>query len=112
MTTFTSAIYKWLRAEPLMPATVKIWKADLAEPADRIVSFATELHSDVERLLRSMAVSFGPDETETQLLLNIVDLVLSHVVWSRIAGQLLKDFGTAEPTGYTFAPPTLAPSAN
>lgn len=109
--TFTAAIYRALKRDPEMGETVKCWRVP-GEPAD-VTGFADQLREDIAVLLRSVAVSFGPDEAETQLLLNIVEQVLTRVVWGNIARALLKDFGAdGEQAGYSASLPSLAPSAN
>jgi hypothetical protein len=110
--TFTSAIYRALKRDPEMPETCKLWRADGTTAEEQAIAFADELREDIENLLRSVAVGFGPDEVETQLLLNIADQVISHVAWSRISRALLKDFAPADQDGYHFSAPSLLPSVN
>src|SRR5450755_3182046 len=113
MPTFTQILYRYLKQHPDTPLAVKEWKADLQEPAEQVTSYAGQLHEDVALLLRSVAVSFGPDEDETQMLVALAEAVLARVVWSRIARALLKHFGgAAEQAGYSVLLPSLVPSIN
>ena len=90
--TFTVAIYRALRRDPDMPETCRQWHAAALSPENRVIKFAGELYRDVKMLLRSAAMSYTADEVDNELLLAVADQVVLHVVWSRIARQLMKDF--------------------
>lgn len=111
MKTFTTVLYHYLKCQPETPLACQEWRAEQAEESAQIVSYAEALHTDVAQLLRSAAAAFTPDADETHLLLDLADVVLTHINFGRIARTLLKE-NAAEQAGYSASLPSLLPSIN
>jgi hypothetical protein len=107
MTTFSQAIYRYLKNDDGTEETVRLWQAEPGTAEEQAVAFAGQLHDDFEVLLRSAACSYSSDDDETQLLIDLAEIVLTHVNFGRIARTLMRDAEV-----YRFVPPSLTPSAN